>query len=234
MSLNCSLLMIAVCGLSFATQSQAAIQAMASRVIYPADEKAATLSIKNNAKLPYMAQIWLEPGVATDASQKIPMIVTPPLLRLEPQKESALRFIYSGQGLPTDRESQYWINIQEIPPKPKEKNILQIAIRSKIKLFYRPESVKMQLPEAVKQLRWFVQDGQLKLENKSPLHITIGEIQFNHTAPISQLQQDMVAPFQTIKVLDAAPANTKNFSYTYINDYGGPVRIDHVALQSQH
>lgn len=92
----------------------------------------------------------------------------------------------------------------------------------------------MQLPEAVKQLRWFVQDGQLKLENKSPLHITIGEIQFNHTAPISQLQQDMVAPFQTIKVLDAAPANTKNFSYTYINDYGGPVRIDHVALQSQH
>ena len=234
MSLNCSLLMIAVCGLSFATQSQAAIQAMASRVIYPADEKAATLSIKNNAKLPYMAQIWLEPGVATDASQKIPMIVTPPLLRLEPQKESALRFIYSGQGLPTDQESQYWINIQEIPPKPKEKNILQIAIRSKIKLFYRPDSVKMQLPEAVKQLRWFVQNGQLKVENKSPLHITIGEIQFNHTAPISQLQQDMVAPFQTIKVLDAAPANTKNFSYTYINDYGGPVRIDHVALQSQH
>lgn len=124
MSLNCSLLMIAVCGLSFATQSQAAIQAMASRVIYPADEKAATLSIKNNAKLPYMAQIWLEPGVATDASQKIPMIVTPPLLRLEPQKESALRFIYSGQGLPTDRESQYWINIQEIPPKPKRKKYI--------------------------------------------------------------------------------------------------------------
>ena len=234
MSLNCSLLMIAVCGLSFATQSQAAIQAMASRVIYSADEKAATLSIKNNAKLPYMAQIWLEPGMATDTSQKIPIIVTPPLLRLEPQKESALRFIYSGQGLPIDRESQYWINIQEIPPKPKEKNILQIAIRSKIKLFYRPESIKIQLPEAVKQLRWFVQDGQLKLENKSPLHITIGEIQFNNSAPVSQLQQDMVAPFQTIKVLDSPPATTKNFAYTYINDYGGPVRIDHVALQSQH
>ncbi|AZB87837.1 hypothetical protein DKE39_000295 [Acinetobacter baumannii] len=32
-----------------------------------------------------------------------------------------LKFIYSGQGLPTNQESLFWINIQEIPPTAQEK-----------------------------------------------------------------------------------------------------------------
>lgn len=37
--------------------------------------------------------------------------------------------------LPVDRESVFWLNVKEIPKKSAEENVLQIAVRSRIKLF---------------------------------------------------------------------------------------------------
>lgn len=76
---------------SFACQSaQAAIQAMATRVIYEAPASAATLTIKNNVSKPYMVQTWLEGK--TGETKNLPIIVVPPLLKLDPDKESILKF----------------------------------------------------------------------------------------------------------------------------------------------
>lgn len=223
------LLIATTCGM---TQSHAAIQAQASRVIYDASAKAATLSLKNNADKPYMVQSWLEAGKTTNGDDKIPFVVTPPLVKIDPQKESTLRFIYSGTGLATDRESQYWINIQEIPPKPEDENVLQLAVRTKIKLFYRPKQVNIQLEDAIKKVNWSVQGNALKLENNSPLFITIGDLRLgDQTGPLAQMQDDMVPPFQSITVLTDLPRNTKTIHYTYLNEFGGnvampPVRLD--------
>ncbi|EPF69933.1 fimbrial biogenesis chaperone [Acinetobacter rudis] len=215
----------------FMSQSNAAIQAQASRVIYDASAKAATLSLKNNADKPYMVQSWLEAGKTTNGDTKVPFVVTPPLVKIEPQKESTLRFIYSGTGLATDRESQFWINIQEIPPKPEEENILQLAVRTKIKLFYRPKQVNVQLEDAIKKVRWSVQGNSLKLENNSPLFITIGDLRLgSQTGPITQMQVDMVAPYESITVLSNLPANTKTIAYTYLNEYGGNIEMPPVQL----
>lgn len=57
--------------------------------------------------------------------------------KLAGNKDRYLRFVYSGSGLPTNRETVYWINVQEIPPSAKQENVLQIAIRTRVKLFYR-------------------------------------------------------------------------------------------------
>lgn len=58
------------------------------------------------------------------------MQAIPPILKLAGNKDAILRFVYSGSGLPTDRETVYWINVQEIPPSAKQENVLQIAIRT--------------------------------------------------------------------------------------------------------
>lgn len=63
------------------------------------------------------------------------MVVTPPIMKVKPDQSAVLRFIYSGKGLPTDRESVYWINVQEIPPRASEPNVMQLAIRTRLKLF---------------------------------------------------------------------------------------------------
>ncbi|OAL79174.1 hypothetical protein AY606_07045 [Acinetobacter sp. SFB] len=232
MRLNPSILALVLAGIFFANSSQAAVQAMASRVIYNSENKAATLSLKNNSTKPYIVQTWLEPGEDKTAPVKVPFIVTPPLIKIESQKESVLRFIYSGSGLPTDRESQVWINIQEIPPKPENENTLQLAVRSKIKLFYRPQQIEADLPAAVKKLQWYVENETLKLKNNSPLFITIGDLKLgNNSAPIRNMNQDMVPPYQTIDVLANVSKDVKSIHYTYINDYGGNTEMPVIYLK---
>ncbi|WP_162873694.1 fimbrial biogenesis chaperone, partial [Klebsiella pneumoniae] len=68
---------------------------------------------------------------------------------LDAAKTAVLRFIYSGNGLPQDKETLLWINVQEIPPAPKQENVLQVAVRTRIKLFYRPVALKTTLDEQV-------------------------------------------------------------------------------------
>lgn len=207
------------------SSANAAIQAQATRVIYNSENSAATLNIKNNSDKPYMVQTWL----TSNQDKKVPMVVIPPLLKLDSGKESILRFIYSGQGLPTDQESLFWVNIQEIPPKPDQENVLQIAIRSKIKLFYRPKQVKTSLDEAAKQLQWYQDGKQLKVKNTSPLHVTIGIVEDGSGKTYSDLNNDMVAPNQSITVLNNFSGNVQ--SITYINDYGGATRISFVKTK---
>lgn len=112
----------------------AGIQVDATRVIYNSESKSTSLSITNDSDDTYMVQTWLDTGDAAQIPTGIPIIVTPPILKLAPQKDAILRFIYSGKGLPQDRESLFWINVQEIPPAPKQDNVLQVAIRTRIKL----------------------------------------------------------------------------------------------------
>lgn len=216
------------------SNAHSAIQALASRVIYDANYKAATLALKNNADKAYMVQSWLEAGEQSQSSPetKVPFVVTPPLVKIEPQKESILRFIYAGQGLADDRESQFWINIQEIPPKPEKENILQLAVRTKIKLFYRPKQLDITLKDAVKELSWFVKDKTLYVENKSPLFVTIGDLRLDKQQTVQMnLDQDMVAPFSSIAVLKGVPADLRSLQYTYISEYGGNEAMPVVYLK---
>ncbi|MDE9471355.1 fimbria/pilus periplasmic chaperone, partial [Xenorhabdus bovienii] len=76
----------------------------------------------------------------------VPFILTPPVNRIDPNKGQSLRIRYiENNHLPADRESLFWLNALEIPVKIKEegnRNYLQFAIRTCIKIFFRPSSLK--------------------------------------------------------------------------------------------
>lgn len=44
--------------------------------------------------------------------------------------------------LPADRESVFYFNVREIPPKSNKLNTLQIALQTRIKLFWRPKALE--------------------------------------------------------------------------------------------
>ncbi len=44
--------------------------------------------------------------------------------------------------LPSDRESLFYYNVREIPPKTGKANTLQIALQTRIKLFWRPKALE--------------------------------------------------------------------------------------------
>ncbi|MBZ4261768.1 fimbria/pilus periplasmic chaperone, partial [Mycobacterium tuberculosis] len=85
---------------------------------------------------------------------RVPVIVTPPLLRLDPQQHHGLRINSIGAPLPRDRESVFWLNVTSIAPTPQgEVNKLQVNIKSKFKIFYRPNDLAGDPAKAWQQLK---------------------------------------------------------------------------------
>lgn len=84
-------------------------------------------------------------------------IITPPLFRLKAGEKGFVRVVRSGKKLPDDRESMFWLNIKGIPATEyvPDKNVVQFAINSKIKLIYRPAALKGNTPESyAEKLQW--------------------------------------------------------------------------------
>lgn len=215
----------------FSINAFAAIQVNATRVIYNSTSKSASLSITNESDNTYIVQTWLDTGSPSQMPKDLPIVVTPPILKLSTKKEAILRFIYSGRGLPKNKESLFWINIQEIPPIPKQENVLQVAIRTRIKLLYRPDSLKTNLQQQAKRLKWQHQGSNILVINEGPLHITLDKLMLKSGGISWAVNADMVKPHDILRVsLPRGAQSANNMSFTYINDYGGYTEIKNTAI----
>lgn len=99
-----------------AQQAQAAIALDRTRVVFEAGQKSVSLSVSNeNKQLPYLAQGWLED--ANGKKVNSPLVVLPPLQRIEPGAKSQLKVqsLPAVAQLPQDRESLFYFNLREIP-----------------------------------------------------------------------------------------------------------------------
>ncbi|MED5672825.1 fimbria/pilus periplasmic chaperone, partial [Enterobacter hormaechei] len=97
-----------------------------TRIIFEGMQKSVSLNVANNNKqLPYLAQDWIE----NEKGEKItsPLIVLPPIQRIEPAKSSQVKIeaLPAINSLPQDRESLFYFNLREIPPKSDKPNTLQ-------------------------------------------------------------------------------------------------------------
>lgn len=205
--------------------AQAAVSMDRTRVIFNGGQKSISLNITNNNKqLPYLAQGWLE----NTEGKKIqsPLVVLPPVQRLEPGKSSQLKIesLPAISALPQDRESLFYFNMREIPPKSDKPNTLQIALQTRVKLFYRPKAI---IPEqnsspSQEKLTLEKQGDQFIVKNPTPYYVTI----INATANAkSSNGKDftplMVAPFGQDKLGVSSTLLGNSPVLTYINDYGG-------------
>lgn len=112
-----------------------------TRVIYPQSAKDVTVKMENRGTKPLLVQSWLDDGRDTVNPQelKLPFIVTPPVSRIDPSKGQTVRITWTQQPLAQDRESLFWFNVLEVPPKAKDgdsQNVLQLAFRTRIKMFF--------------------------------------------------------------------------------------------------
>ncbi|MBF7957215.1 molecular chaperone [Rahnella victoriana] len=188
-----------------------------TRVIYDENKREATLSVKNNSESnPFLIQSWVDAGAEKTRG---PFIITPPLFRLNAQKESNLRISYNGKSLPADRESVFYINVKAIPSTPKNtKNELKLVVNTRIKLFYRPTSLSGKAFEAPKSLTFTRNNGHLIIKNPSPYHVVFSSLSIG---PTFLKEVAMIAPLSELDVV--LPANTSGSSVKWdaINDYGG-------------
>lgn len=205
--------------------AQAAVSMDRTRIIFDGSQKSISLNISNNNnKLPYLAQGWIE-NVEGKKIQS-PLVVLPPVQRLEPGKSSQVKIeaLPAISTLPQDRESLFYFNLREIPPKSDKPNTLQIALQTRVKLFYRPKGI---IPEkngtpAQEKLTLEKQGDQYLIKNPTPYYVTI----INATSKAkSSIGNDfvpvMVSPFSEDKLGVSVSQLGNSPVLTYINDYGG-------------
>lgn len=219
-----------------------------TRVIYPEKEKEVNVRLTNEGTRPLLVQSWLDKGAAQESPENInvPFIINPPVSRIDAKKGQVLRISYLKGDLPKDRESIFYLNVLEVPPKMKAQaadkksesdaavkvdetsaSRLQLAFRTRIKLFWRPDSVAAQpMAEQVKKIDWKIINGAsgwaVKAVNNSPYYFTFSQIKVDGQ-PIAV---GMVAPMSSAEFSPASktekPAGSK-IEFSWINDYGSDI-----------
>ncbi|MEN2733548.1 fimbria/pilus periplasmic chaperone [Escherichia coli] len=48
-------------------------------------------------------------------------MITPPIFRMDSKSGQTVRIVYTGESLPKDRESLFYLNVLDIPAKPRAK-----------------------------------------------------------------------------------------------------------------
>ncbi len=198
------------------TSAQAGVIIGGTRIIYQGDKKETSLNVKNPDKLSYLIQSWSDAGEKSNA--KSPFMVTPPLFRLGGGQENALRIIRAGGNLPEDRESLYWMNIKSIPSSEKRDNIntLQIAIKTRIKLIFRPASLTKQPEDFADTLTWRRNGDSLTVTNPGAYYMNFSTVKVGNSLVIDATY---VEPMGSATFAFPAGANG-DVVWTLINDFG--------------
>jgi chaperone protein EcpD len=210
-----------------------------TRVVYPAAKREVTINIRNPGDTPSLVQAWLDAGDphAKPGESKVPFVLTPPLFRLDPTKVQSLRLVYTHDPLPDNRESLFWLNVLDIPPRaaanPDVPNQLELAFKHRMKVFFRPAGLAGSAADAPSRLTWklLAKDGKLVgIEASNPTGYHVSLVQVTATAggqPVI-VKADMVDPFasRSFDLPDpvAAPNGTVALEYSFVNDYGGNVK----------
>ena len=209
--------------------SQAAVSLSGTRIVFDGEHKEASVIVSNDGA-EALIQSWLDPLDETSAAV-LPFVVTPPLAKLPANRQQMLRILYEGVGVPSDRESAFWLNVQEIPQSVAGDHVLQLAVRQRIKVFYRPTGLKGDPRQAPAGLRWqIVRRGGgavLRVQNPSAYHVTIVDADLRSAKASARIiDARMVAPGASADVPVNVPetGNAPELAYQIINDFGGRER----------
>lgn len=207
------------------TTANAGVIIGGTRLIFDGAKKEASISINNPDSTPYLIQSWID--MQEGNSGKAPFIITPPLYRLDGGQKNIERIVMTG-ALPQERESLFWLNIKAIPSASKQTNSLQIAVKTRIKLIYRPEGLRASTPEEqVSKLTWQRTGNNLEVKNPTQYVINFNEITLE-----GKKLDDVTYVLPGASARFALPNEARGNSLTFkiINDYGSPGVLHQASL----
>jgi chaperone protein EcpD len=222
-----------------APQAAAGIVVDGTRVVYQAAKREVTINIRNPGVTPSLVQAWLDAGDphAKPGEAQVPFVLTPPLFRLDSTKVQSLRLVYTHDPLPADRESLFWLNVLDIPPRaaanPDAPNQLELAFKHRMKVFFRPVGLSGSAADAPARLtwKWLSKDGKLvgiEAANPTAYHVSLVQVTVTAAGHPINIQADMVDPLASRRfdLPDpiAAPNGTVALEFWFVNDYGGNVK----------
>lgn len=206
----------------FSSLVQAGVVIGGTRFIYAQKSQGLSVSVFNRSDESWLVNTKVTrggswPGADTPSAVEAPFIATPPLFLLNGGRDNKIRIIRAGGDMPQDRESLFTLSIAAIPSGKAAPNSLQMAIRSGMKLFYRPEGLKGNPEKAYTQLKWSHKGQQLTVMNPTPYFVTLFQLNVNgHSLD----DAGMVAPFSLRSENWCGDESNCQLRWQSINDYG--------------
>ncbi|KRP52617.1 fimbrial biogenesis chaperone [Pseudomonas poae] len=226
--------------------AQASVVINSTRIVYGQNDREVTVRLESKNQAPVLAQVWLDSGdeQATPERAGVPFVVTPPIFRMEPGKQQVARLAYTGDALPQAQESLFWFNLLEVPAQSStalQGNQLQLAFRSRIKLFFRPANLPYRVEDAPEKLQWrrvSTHQGQaVEVFNPTPYYVTFDQIdvleagQRHPRKPPVSGAENMVVPGGRnrfdLPTLKSAPGVAATVAFKTLDDFG--VKVAHSA-----
>ncbi len=216
--------------------ARGALVLSATRLIYRGGSGGARIDVLDVGRQPALMQAWIDAGNPQARPQdiQVPFVVTPPMVRIEAGRRQSLGVVFTGPALPTDRESLYWLNVLDIPPRPVLRpgaDYIQFAVRTRIKLIYRPAGLHGGPGQAMRDLRWREHCGEgrcvVQARNPTPYVIPIVRLRCQGLgrAPAAPLQ-GTVRPFGVRSWDLPRAARVARVRYEVINDFGAFIPAD--------
>jgi fimbrial chaperone protein len=212
-----------------------------TRVIYPANARERGIQLTNEDETPNLVQIWVDDNDpdSTPDNASAPFVATPPVFRMEPKAGQAVRLMFTGQDLPQDRESVFYLNVLQIPStdaRLAEQSQFVVMLRNRLKLFYRPEGIDGGAEGAPKQLRFRVeQDGQywrVTANNPSGYYVSLTSASIVGAGAEAPFKPSMVPPrSEAVWSVEHAgkPAGASlRVKFRFVNDYGSETDGEYV------
>ncbi|WP_188115510.1 fimbrial biogenesis chaperone [Stenotrophomonas cyclobalanopsidis] len=216
---------------ALALPASAAVTLQGTRIVHDAAQgRDVTVKATNGGEQAAMVQVWIDDGDshARPENVRTPFRLTPAEPRLlQAHQGQAFRITYaprpSEAPLPTDRESVFYFNLLDIPPKPGDaagKNLLQFAVRTRVKLFHRPAGLPGNARDAAGQLQWRADGNALQVNNPSAYHVTVSSLNLPDGRTV---EADMIAPGAQVRLpLPAGVAQPASVTFQWLDDYGTP------------
>ncbi|MCE4056856.1 fimbrial biogenesis chaperone [Pseudomonas sp. Au-Pse12] len=198
---------LAGCLAWLACQAQASVVIVGSRIIYPAQAQEKSLQLNNRSDHPSLVQAWVDRGNEESSAQTAdaPFIATPPVFRMEGHTGQTVRLRFTGEQLPEDRESLFFLNVLEIPPVQADlegRNQFVVMPRHRLKVFYRPATIAQPLERLPALLALHLAsegtDWLINISNPTGYYATFAEANLLAGGQSAPLQlQNSLPPFSS-------------------------------------
>lgn len=196
-----------------------------TRIIYPSDAESMAVQLSNNSKTSSLVQSWIDSGDenSTPENSDAPFYLSPPIVKIEGLQGQQLKIKKMDIKLPDNVESVFYLNVLDIPKTPdsaKGKNIIQLATRSRIKLFYRPVELTESPDDIIKKINYQLNNNNVLIKNNSQYHFTVAALTTMEDKKNSLIDSDMIAPMSSKEFVLKKPLKNQELILVYVDDYG--------------
>lgn len=207
-------------GIAGSLPAHGMITLSATRLVFDGARPEVVVQAWNQGAKPVLLQAWL--SAVQGPEVPVPFALTPPLTHLQPNGRQALRLFYLGDGLPTQRETLLYLFVLAVPPATPGSNALQIAVRQRINVFYRPPGLVGIASASPEELRWWlsVDRQRVVVLNPSAYHVALIELMLGGQKLSESL---LIAPGaqHELDIPLGVPANASHISFVALSDFGG-------------